>query len=240
MDPQSRIPSLILALRGGFLYCPDRKSFPGLGRWHRLQCKDRKMYASVGIDLLCIWEKERLWHGLPVFSSWASHLWVAWLWAKLLLMHLCLSFLICEMRIIIPPNSWDCWEEQRCQAHRAWSLVPGLWPKNLIIKFLAEGDDEGDGDGAEWVGGGLGCLSDRMQKGLNPCLRFLGVNKGIGSSEWLIPGMLTDLFPQTMFASFIFVLFRFGLGRTPLSGSQPYHPCQEECLEPGRHSVNIC
>lgn len=30
MDPQSRIPSLILALRGGFLYCPDRKSFQGL------------------------------------------------------------------------------------------------------------------------------------------------------------------------------------------------------------------
>lgn len=54
MGPQSHIRSLILAIGGGFLYCPDRKSFPGLRKQRGPPCRERKMHDSLWIDLSCM------------------------------------------------------------------------------------------------------------------------------------------------------------------------------------------
>lgn len=53
MPPQSHICTLILDSRGGFLSCPDGKSFPGLGKQHGPPHRERETHDSWGIDLLC-------------------------------------------------------------------------------------------------------------------------------------------------------------------------------------------
>lgn len=52
MGPQSHMLSLILALVGDFLCCPDRK-FSRAWQTTRTTCRDRRMHDSLGIDLLC-------------------------------------------------------------------------------------------------------------------------------------------------------------------------------------------
>lgn len=68
----------------------------------------------------------------PGFKSWLCHLPAVWPWTDYLASLSC-SFLMCEMRKIIP-SSKSCWVEemimhrksQQCWAHRTQSVVTGI------------------------------------------------------------------------------------------------------------------